>query len=1147
MKNYLHTTRGIFCLLAVLLSSFLICHGQGLASIKQQTPERFSSAQPEKQSLSELLEWAEDTYKINLSYDTDLVGGKHLTVKPDLFPTGSKVRAKEVENALKQTLAPFGLSVKRIEKNYYLVHKQNAVLKRMRKKSLAANGYSPKLNQTIVAKAPHKLPSGFQALDLDKVISGKITDELGGALPGVNIFVKNTTIGTVTDFEGNYSLSVPDNARILIFSFVGYKTREVEIGSMTTIDLSLEPDISTLEEVVVVGYGTQQKRDLTGSIVSVKGEELTALPVPRVEEQLKAKVAGLSIANTGYHPGGTVQIRLRGNNSIEGNNSPLIVIDGMIGADLFHLNPNDIESVEVLKDASATAIYGARGANGVIIVTTKKGEGAPTVNFDVFYGLQEVPRTIDLLNAQQFTDIFNQNNSTDPLDPPTVDTDWQDEIYEVAPVESYQLSVSGGNDKTSYLFSSSYYNQKGVIPNSDFERVTIRLNLEQEISERFTIGNNLSFSRTRNNLVRMNASTGGLGGNPVSSVTTLWAPVLPVNDPVTGDFQINIFEPNLENPMRLIEQNQDLRTDNYLFGNFYADYRLVKGLTYRLNLGYVVRDNLQQNYEGRELVGSEGGTANVRTRHRTELLVENTLTYQNTFAEKHDFTVLGGFTTQEINRVNTRMQGRGFSSDDLGFDAIELAQTIGPITTGAERERIASVLGRINYSFAGKYLLTASFRADGASVFAANNKWGYFPSASVGWNISEEGFMSGIRPLSNLKLRLSYGTTGSPNIDPFQSLASFQSGRDYAFGEDVFFNGALPQRVANNDLKWESTTTFNIGLDVGLFEERVQIAMEYYDKETTDLHYDKELPDYTGFNTQTQNVGSMSNKGFEFSLNSTNLNRAVTWNTNFNIFFNRNEVLEIGDDFQDELILFQPNTVASAIREASILREGEALGSFYGFIFDGIYQNQGEIDAIDDPGAAIGGVKFRDTDGDGDIDLDDRVIIGSPQPDFQWGLTNNFTYKNFDLSFTLQAVQGVDIFWITKYNLLRPTEGTNLLTDVLDYWTPENGSNTMQALDQEPGQMSDRFLEDGSYVRLQNLSLGYTLPKAVLDKMKMSNLRFYFSAQNLWLITDYAGYDPEVNSRGGSSTVSDENLFLGIDQGAYPGVRTFTVGVNATF
>ncbi|SHG90354.1 TonB-dependent receptor [Flagellimonas flava] len=1005
---------------------------------------------------------------------------------------------------------------------------------------LTPTGTSTRVIQPVKQSKPTQQPDQAQ-------VSGTVSDSNGTPLPGANIVEKGTTNGVVTDFDGNFSISIADANATLVVSYIGFEKKEVAVNGQTSINVSLQESTSGLDEVVVIGYGTQAKSDLTGALVSLDDEQINSINAPRVEERLKAQTPGVQISSTSNHPGGTVQIRIRGSNSIQGDNNPLIVIDGLIGGDLTFINPNDIASLEVLKDASATAIYGSRGANGVIIVTTKKGrKGKPTVNLNIYGGVQNVNKKIDLLNANEWTSILNQNPNSINLDGPiAADTDWQDEIFQTAPIQNYQLSVSGGTENTNYLFSLNYFDQEGVIKNADFNRATIRLNLEQKLGKKIRIGNNLSFSRTVNNLVKMNEGFGNDGG-PVTFAALISSPAYPVFDESINTFTYNPFEPIAENPVRLVNQRDDVRSTNYLFGNLYGELDIVKGLTYKLNFGYILRDFLQQRYDSRELVGVQDiGFANVNSRNQTDYLLEHTLNYSNTFNEVHNLNVLAGFTTQAIENKGLSTSASGFSSDELGFNGIQLATNLGPAFTFFDRRTLASFLGRINYSYGGKYLLSASFRADGASVFAKNNKWAYFPSASVGWRISQEEFLKDSKTISNLKLRGSYGVTGSQAIQPYQSLAAFQSGVAINFGEEVALNGSIPSRIANNDLKWETTTSYNVGLDLGLFNQRIDFTAEYYYKKTEDLLFDKELPKYTGFSSQVQNIGSMRNEGFEFALNTVNVNSdTFRWNTNFNIFFNENEVLDLGGD---ENLILSSGSVFSEISESGILTPGEPLGSFYGFVFDGIYQNQAEVDAINDPRGAPGRVKFKDVNGDGAIDSEDRTVIGNAQPDFIWGLTNNLSYKNIDLDFTLQGVQGNEVFWTTEFQLSRVGRESNSLASIRNFWNGEGTSNTVQGLGEGPGDMSSRYIHDGSYIRLQNLSLGFNFPRTLLDRLKIQAAKVYVSGQNLFTITNYPGYDPEVNSRGGNDNLSNQNILLGYDHGGFPGVKIYNIGLNLTF
>ncbi|MBS9462888.1 TonB-dependent receptor [Flagellimonas sp. 389] len=978
-------------------------------------------------------------------------------------------------------------------------------------------------------------------------VSGMVTDSNGAPLPGANIVEKGTANGVQSDFDGNFSLSVANENVTLVVSYIGFATQEIPLNGRSTVNVALEETSSGLNEVVVIGYGTQVKSDLTGALVSLDDEQINSINAPRVEERLKGQTPGVQISSASNHPGGTVQIRIRGSNSIQGDNNPLIVIDGLLGGDLAFINPDDIASLEVLKDASATAIYGSRGANGVIIITTKKGKtGKPTVTFNTYGGVQVVNKKINLLDADQWRTLFNENGNTTGAEENLVaNTDWQEEIFQTAPIQNYQLSVSGGDENTQYLLSANYFSQEGVITNADFTRSTVRLNLNHKLGKRIRIGNNLSYSRTLNNLVKMNQGFGNAGG-PVTFTALLSSPAYPVFDETINTFSYNPFSTNIDNPVRLVNQRNDLRTTNYLFGNLFGELDIAKGLTYKLNFGYILQNFLQQRYDSRELVGAlNQGFANVNTRNRTDFLLEHTLNYSRVFNDKHNLNVLAGFTTQEIENKGLSTSANGFSSDELGFNGIQLAENIGPASTFFNRRTIASFLGRINYTFDRKYLFSASFRADGASVFAANNKWAYFPSASIGWRISQENFLKESKTISNLKLRGSYGETGSQAINPYQSLAAFQSGIEFTFGDNLAFNGAIPSRIANNDLKWETTTSYNIGLDLGLFNQRIDLTAEYYYKKTEDLLFNKELPKYTGFDTQVQNIGSMENKGFEFSLNTVNVSKdKFSWNTNFNIFFNENKVLDLGGD---EDIILESGSPFAEISDSGILTPGEPLGSFYGFVFDGIYQNQAEVNAIDDPTAAPGRVKFRDINEDGVIDSEDRTIIGNAQPDFIWGFTNNFSFGNIDLDFTLQGVQGNDVFWTTEFLLSGVGETRNSLANVVNFWNGEGTSNTVQALGEAPGSMSSRYIHDGSYIRLQNLSLGFNLPRPVLDRLKMKAAKIYVSGQNLFTITDYPGYDPEVNSRGGDQTLSNQNILLGYDHGGFPGVRIYNIGLNVTF
>ncbi|SDL12348.1 TonB-linked outer membrane protein, SusC/RagA family [Catalinimonas alkaloidigena] len=984
-----------------------------------------------------------------------------------------------------------------------------------------------------------------------RTVSGTVTSTSDGqGLPGVTVIVKGTAQGTTSDLDGKYQIQTTDNAT-LVFSSIGFTSQEIPVNGRATLDVALAEDTKQLNEVIVVGYGTQKKSDLTGSVASVSSEEIQAIPTPRPDQAIQGRVPGVQVATTSAHPGGTVQIRIRGGNSLQGSNNPLVVIDGMLGGDLQLLNPNDIASVEVLKDASATAIYGSRGANGVIIVTTKQGQaGKVQIDVSSFYGWQQITKKLDMLNAQQHAELLLANplRPYTPNDPASygTGTDWQDQIFQVAPMQSYQLSASGGSEKTRFLVSGNFYDQDGVIKNSNFQRGTFRLNLTQTVNDRLRFGNNITYSRSVNNLVKMNDGYGSQG-SPVTMSALRFSPLIAPYD-ADGTYSPSLLPGDqLDNPLLILSDRIDRRTRNYLLGNAFAEYKILNDLIYKLNFGYILDEDLSERYDSRRLQSAlNAGQATIANGRNTNWLLEHTLTYQHTFNQRHDLSGVAGFTAQGIRDVYNRTGGSGFPSDILTYKNLSLAST--PLTPASNytKQTLASFLGRINYSYDSRYLLTLSGRADGSSKFAANNKWAFFPSAALGWRISEEQFMQHIAAVSNLKVRLSYGITGSQAISPYQSLASFNLGSRYTLGTTTYTNGVQPGRVPNPDLKWETTGQTNVGFDLGLFNNRIDLTADYYDKKTYDLHYSKLLPTYTGYTSQVQNIGSMRNRGLELGLTTRNLIGPFTWTTSANISWNRNEVLELGDDTEFPLNA-SGGAMGAGFSQTGIIRVGEPVGNFWGYVFDGIFQNEAEADALAQSGAKPGTVRYKDLNQDGKIDNDDKTIIGNALPQYVFGITNQFSYKGFDLSIFLQGVQGNDVLNLNRFYLESVGGSNNALATTLNYWRGEGTSNTIQAPGESPGEMSTRFVEDGSYVRLRNLVLGYNLPNTVSDKLHLRQLRVYVSAQNLFTWTNYTGYDPEVNSRGGSGSTSSENLELGYDNGGYPGVKTYTVGLNLSF
>lgn len=984
------------------------------------------------------------------------------------------------------------------------------------------------------------------------VIKGVVKDSNGEPLLGVNVIVKGTTIGSVTDIDGNFSFEAPAGSTLVI-SYIGFKSEEIKVKGNAPLNIILKEDSEALDEVVVVGYGVQKKSDVTGALSSVKGEDLTKLSISRTDQALQGQMAGVMVQNSVAAPGEAPNIIIRGGNSLKGDNAPLVVIDGVLGGDLSLIDPNDISSIEVLKDASSTSIYGSRGANGVIMVTTKKGStGKPTVSYSGYVSVSQVSKKMDMLNGQELYSLLKEaqdNNLKNALkipswiDPNNLnDTDWQDEVFRSAPMTGHSLSVSGGSETTKYSLSGNYMLHQGIIKNSDFNRAGVRANVEQKIGKKVTVGMLLSASRSASSSASINQMNGSDGGGVTFSALG-FGPLVPIRKE-DGTFSGPLKDgAQMNNPVALINDQVVDKNRSYFQGTAFLEWEILKGLRFKTAWSYTYNDNGQRQFTSGDNIQSHKGLgyAYAANQETTNWLGENTLTYSATFNKDHSLNVVAGFTAEASDYFYNNSSGEGFDIESLGYWNMGLADKSKlTIASGGNHSAIASWLGRINYAYKGKYLASASFRADGSSKFAKNNKWGYFPSAALGWRISEEDFMKDISWIQNLKLRGSYGETGSQAISAYQSLASFNSTRYVLGGSPA--NALVPGRVPNPDLKWETTKQTDIGIDFSVLGGRISLVADYYYKKTVDLHYDKILPYYTGYSSQTQNIGSKQNKGWEFSLNTQNLVGDFKWSTSLNLALNKEKVLDLGDDD-----FFYTNGSGGALgagfNETGIVQVGKPLGNFYGYVFDGIYQNQAEVDALTYSSARVGAVKLKDLNGDGEITTEDRTIIGNANPDFIFGIGNDFSYKNFDLSFLFQGTYGNDIFNLMKvYYSELPNNGNNIggaLPFVKDAWRGEGTSNTQQALNEGVGPASTRFIEDGSYIRLKNLTFGYTIPKSITSKWGISNLRFYVSGQNLFTITGYDGYDPEVSSRTG-------NYNLGYDGGSYPAIRSYTFGLNLT-
>jgi len=864
------------------------------------------------------------------------------------------------------------------------------------------------------------------ALNAQQTVTGTVTSQPDGLpLPGVNIIVKGTSQGVSSDMDGQYSIEVQDGTVVLVYSYIGFTSKEVTVGSQTVINIALDEDASQLDEIVVVGYGSVKKSDVTGAVSSVKSKEINAFPLLNAEQALQGRAAGVVVqSNNGGEPGAPINIKIRGNTSINASSAPLIVVDGFVGATM--PQPNDIQSMEVLKDASATAIYGSRGSNGVVLVTTKKGRsGKLTVEINSNYASQNTSNELDLLNADQFAAYQTALNPGYTAG--NANTNWQDLLYRSGSTANHQFSFSGGSENINFYASTNYIKQEGVIINSEFERISFLSNIDAQVTDKLKLGLNIFGSRGAKDGVptQSTGETANGGGDDVVSLTFRFAPDLGVKD-ANGENTINSVGDNVDNPYAIAtEAVNETKTDNYR-ANLYLNYDIIEGLSFKTTFGYSTRNETFGLFRPSTLIvtagGSTGGRAIIENFKRTNLLSENYLTYKREIG-KGNLTVLGGYSYQKISTQRFSAGSQGFTSDsfsyhNLGGGAVPLIPT-----SSLSESEVQSLFGRVNYDYDNKYLLTATVRRDGASNFAKNEKYATFPSGAIGWKMSNEDFLKDSDKISNLKLRASYGLTGNQGIGPYESLAKFDNIYSVLNGQTV--SAVTPDQAANPNLKWETSYQTNIGLDLGLFKNIISLSLDYYNINTKDLLInDASQPEYFGFLTPAslRNVGEMNNKGFEITLNTRNItNENFSWTTDFNWATNKNKFTTLLNG-QDIFLDATPGYFN--IDRTHVLREGEAVGVFYGYEYRGVYQG-GALPAGTAifEGAEAGDQLFADLDGDGEISAsDDQKIIGNPNPDWTFGFTNNFTYKNFDLNIFFQGVQGGDIMNLTNVQLFLLTK-----------------------------------------------------------------------------------------------------------------------------
>ena len=988
---------------------------------------------------------------------------------------------------------------------------------------------------------------GLQQSFAQQSISGKV---LGGdnnePLPGVNVVVKGTTSGTVTNVEGQYQIQVPGPDAVLVFSSVGYASEEVTVGNQSVIDLTLSPDITQLGEIVVVGYGAQEKKDVTGSIATVGEKDFKDQPVTRFDQILQGRTPGVNVTNSSGAPGGAVSIRIRGANSINGSNEPLYVIDGFVGANFRDINPSDIESIQVLKDASATAIYGSRGANGVVLITTKSGTvGEPKLSFTARYTTSEILNTWDLMDAATFAETANQRATALDTNLPFTEaeinqfrqnggTDWQEELLRRGGGQEYQLDYSGGRENITYFISGNYLDQKGILINSDFKRYSLRTNVKASLSEKLSANLKMNFARRENN----NTSGDGNTSGPLAGALA-WAPTTPARD---ENGVLTVRDPTSSikpNPIELAE-NDNIQETNTFNANGGFNYEIIDGLT--LDIGFGVSYINQQSKTFAANTMSPNPSASRGSNESIFLQNTNMLNYTKTFNEIHSLTITGVVEHQLLQSDQFTTTASGLKFPELRYENVTLANSVNS-QAYKEKQTIRSYIGRINYSLMDKYLLTASVRTDGSSKFRGSNQYSTFPSVGLGWRISEEEFLRG-GFFDDLKLRASWGQTGSQAIPVFGTVTTFYS--DDPRAGTSFENGKLTSGIiignpGNANLKWETTEQYNVGVDMQIFNGRLGLTADYFKKNTTDLLLNEPLPQYSGGGSIFRNLGEVENSGFEFGLTGTVIdNGNFNWYSNFNASFLKNEVVSIGDREQ----IFQDGDAGAGLTNLPemVIIPGESLSSYWGLNYLGVWQTN-EADEAATYNNVPGDSKYEDLNNDGTIGGDDYQIIGSGIPTTLLGWNNTFNYQNFTLNIFFQSMMGYEKWNFSYATAIMANADAREVThvDIKDRWIAgSNEDSSIPAFSQSDVSeiQSSRFIESGDFIRLKNISLTYNLPK---DLIKGINASFMVGANNLWTITNYGGIDPESYSNVGPEDAR------GADAGAYPNAKTWTFGVNVTF
>lgn len=1018
-------------------------------------------------------------------------------------------------------------------------------------------------------------------------VTGNITDENGTGMPGVNIIVKGTTNGTTSDSDGRYTLSVQQTDAVLVFSFIGYETQEIPLNGRSAVDLSMTPSIESLSEVVVVGYGVQRKSDVTGSLVSVNSEALREVPVANLQQALQGRAAGVEVQRIGTAPGATARIRVRGERSINGSNDPLIVLDGIpFEGSISDINPDEIASINVLKDASATAIYGSRGANGVIIVTTKRGVAGETrVTLNSYYGVTTVARKYDMFNAEEYATMRDAAGFTEGYQPEEIEgmalgrnTDWQELMYENGIITNHNIGISGGSENGRYAVSGGYYKETTTLPGQDFSRYSIKTTFDNKIGNRVNVGlnslNSMSYTNGSQFVNQQPNTPGAFGGGLMYPILSM-SPLMPAYDENGEIFRTpagnQTDRTQQYNPL-LLKDNDNEWTDRIRrlrsFNSAFAEVEIIDGLKYRLNLGIDISQANSAQFQGQDSyfrTQNQSNRARVRNEEQLSWTAENVITYDKTFAENHRLTFTGLYSAQQSKSWSTLVSKDSIGAEFIQYYNLGIASpTSNYLLDGGESTwGLVSYMGRLNYAFKDRYLATVTFRRDGSSRLA--QKWHNYPAVAVGWNIAEESFLADQNFLSVLKLRVGYGQTSNQSVAPYTTLGGVSPNNGgvpirYNYG-DTKVVGYLPARIPDTSLDWEYTDTWNVGIDFGLLEDRISGSVEWYNAQTHNLLYDYQLPITSGYQDAFQtNLGRVENKGLEIAISANIINsdnQGLSWNVDLNWFYNRNKLLELAPGEERNI--------------GNGLHVGHPLTAIYNYKKLGVWQESEAAQAAE-YGQLPGQLKIADLSGPEGIpdgvftEDDDRTIIGDQQADWQGGITNRFTYKGIDLSFVTYArFGGLLMSYLHAPNGAYLTNNNGLRNGLdVEYWTPENGSNWFPAPNSAlPGGAANSWSTlayyDASFIRVRSINLGYTVPGSIASKIGAQSLRAYFTVQNPFLlyapyVTKWNGVDPEPTGQGSTGIVAtgagfrtqgqNQNLVISTST---PPVRSFIFGINVTF